>query len=243
MAFRREDFETARAGAIAGRRPPSRLPALLLASVLAASAAPAASAQVPRADSQIVFDIPAQSLARALVAYGSATGLDVFYNATFAERQRSTDVIGSYTPVEALQQLLRGTGYVARVTAPDAFTIEPGPRQAMQAGHPAVPRRQLDAYFAGLQSSMNGLLCRHGEFASGRELLLQLWLAPSGVVARAEAIDYDGRPVGEQTLAGAMRGLALAAPPAGMPQPVTLVIFPPANGERSCAHPNGRPRR
>lgn len=58
-------------------------------------------AQTSRSEARIDFNIPAQPLARALVAYGTATGLEIFYNAALADRQNSFEVAGSLTPTVA----------------------------------------------------------------------------------------------------------------------------------------------
>src|SRR5262249_5681946 len=155
----------------------------------------------------------------------AATGLEVFYKAALAEGRRSTEVVGALAPTEALQSLLRGTGYVARATGPGAFTILQGPRPAAAA--PDTSRIAYEPYFAKIQERITDLICRSAnEAATSTELLFQVWLAPSGVVARAEVIGDDGSKAADQSFAAPMRGLAIGAPPTGLPQPITMVIFP-----------------
>lgn len=217
-------------------RSASPIPALLLALVMTMGGVLPCGAQSARPDGQIDFNIPAQPLARALMAYGAATGLEIFYNAALAEKQRSVELVGRLAPSDALQILLRGTGYAAKATMPGAFTIVTAPRPSpLSATAAAAARRRLEPYFASIQARIVDALCRDGEMLSApRELLFQLWLAPSGVVAQADVIDERGERADDQTLAVAIRGLALVAPPAGMPQPVNMVIFPPSAASKSC---------
>lgn len=183
----------------------------------------------------IVFNIPAQPLARALAAYGAATGLDVFYDADLADKQRSSEVSGSLDPSEALQRLLLGTGYVARTTAPGAFTILRAPRAAPS--DPTVPTEtsMYRAYFATIQARISDALCRNANIASEPvEVLFRFWLAPSGVVARAEVIADNGDLTEDQSMATVIHGLAIGVPPSGMPQPVNMLILPPSSSSSVC---------
>lgn len=203
-----------------------------VAAAIATSSSSLTNAQLVKPDGQIEFNIAAQPLSRALVAYGAATGLEIFYNAALADDQRSTAVVGVLTPSTALQILLRGTGYVAKSSGDGALTITLAPREAATVA--AEARRKLQPYFAALQTRISDALCRNAAVAADKESVLQFWLSPSGVVARAEVIDDDGKPTQDQSYAAAIRGLALAAAPAGMPQPVNVVIFPSPKTSRSC---------
>lgn len=201
-------------------------------------------AQSSQPEAKFEFNIPAQPLARALVAYGAATGLEVFYKAGLAEGQHSAEVAGSLTPTVALQTLLLGTGYVARTTGAGAFTIVPTPREAARATSTAdAARRSYEPYFATVQAQISDFLCRRaGADFEHAEILLQFWLAPSGVIARAEVVGDNGNPADDQTFAVAMRGVAVGVPPAGMPQPVNMVIFPPSKTSRGCGPVSGQRR-
>src|SRR5262249_29847735 len=175
-------------------------------------------------------------LSRALIAYGAATGLEIFYDTALVDKQRTVDLVGRLAPSDALRILLRGTGYAAKATMPGAFTIVPAPRSApLSAVAAASVRRHLEPYFAAIQAQIDDALCRNDAILSNpRKFLFQFWLAPSGVVEQAEVIDEAGERADDQTLAAAIRGLALAAPPAGMPQPVSMVIFPPSVASKLC---------
>jgi hypothetical protein len=193
-------------------------------------------AQPLASDAKMTFNIPAQPLSHALVIYGAVTGLEVFYNAALAEDQRSVEVVGVMTASSALQLLLQGTGYVAKVTGPGAFTIMAMPREtAASAAAAAIARRRYEPYFAAIQARISDALCRKAEMAAPhREVLFRFWVAPSGAVAQAQVIGDNGEPADDQTHATAIRGLALVAPPAEMPQPINMVIFPPEGSSKAC---------
>src|SRR3546814_880944 len=80
---------------------------------------------------QIMFDIPAQDLNTAMLAFAEKAGLQVFYNADKLRGLKTQGVQGSYTPEEALRLLLAGTGLEYRLTADNTVTLQPA---AVQAG-------------------------------------------------------------------------------------------------------------
>ena len=106
--------------------------------------------QPPPASGLRTFDIPAQPLADALIAFGAATGLQVFYDGALAVGRRSAPAKGLFTPMQGLQTLLRGTGYAPHATDDaDTITIVMAPSQpawptalpARTAAYGAMPRR------------------------------------------------------------------------------------------------------
>lgn len=182
----------------------------------------------------IAFDIAAQPLSQALIAYSEATGLEVFYKAVLAEGQHSQKVHGSLPPAMALKELLRGTGYVARTTGAGAFTIETAPQDAADVPDPR--RSRYEPYFAVVQSRVSDALCRNPDAGkTSDEVLLRVWLSPSGTFARVEVISDDGSRAADQTVAATMQGLAMGlSPPSSMPQPVNMVIFPASKNPPEC---------
>lgn len=193
-------------------------------------------AQPLAADATVDFDIPAQPLSRALVAYSAATGLDVFYNAALAEKQRSGHVAGPMTAAAALRELLRETGYVAKLTGPATFTIAPATHEGSASRvMSATMRRQFEPYFATLQRGISDALCRRsGSASDGREQVFRFWLSTSGTIERVDVVIGNGDRAEDQSLAAPIRGLALPAPPASLPQPINMVIFPPSDRTGSC---------
>lgn len=70
------------------------------------------------------YQIPAQPLADALNAFISASDWQVGYPAALAQGLKSSPVNGDYTPLQALQHLLAGTGLSYRLTAANSVTLE-----------------------------------------------------------------------------------------------------------------------
>ena len=62
------------------------------------------------------FNIPAQPLTNALNQFGRQSGLQVAFPAEASQGVRSSAVVGSFTPPQALAQLLQGTGISYRIT-------------------------------------------------------------------------------------------------------------------------------
>lgn len=78
---------------------------------------------------QIAFDIPAQDLNKALLAFTDRAGLQIFYDLDKVAGKRSSAVNGRYPAIEALSQLLVGTGLTFRATG-SRLTLEPAPQPA-----------------------------------------------------------------------------------------------------------------
>lgn len=80
-------------------------------------------------DGQIDFDIPAQDLNKALLAFTDRAGLQIFYDLDKVAGKHSGAVRGGYAPMEALSQLLVGTGLTFRATG-NRVTLEPAPQSS-----------------------------------------------------------------------------------------------------------------
>lgn len=73
------------------------------------------------------FNIPAQSLNDALTDFGQQSGLQVSVDSTAIRGVSSPGVIGSLPPVQALSQLLSGTGFTFRLNG-NVVTLERAPQ-------------------------------------------------------------------------------------------------------------------
>jgi len=98
-----------------------------LALTIAATAVPQATMAQTASASRIAFDIPAQDLNKALLAFTDRAGLQIVYDVDKVAGKRSSAVRGSYAPMEALSRLLAGTGLTFRVTG-DRIALEPAPQ-------------------------------------------------------------------------------------------------------------------
>jgi hypothetical protein len=183
------------------------------------------------------FDIPAQPLADALVAYGAATGVEVYYDGTLALGRRSAAVKGVFTPAAALKVLLQGSGYVPRTAGTDTFTLAaelPATSPPVQASNTLI--RRYEPYFAALQTRVVDALCGI-DTARRDEIIFSFWVDASGVISRSEILGASDDAVRNAFISKELRGLSIGAPPpSSLPQPVTMVIYPPSAGEASgCA--------
>lgn len=86
-------------------------------------AAQLAQAQTAPGDGVRTFDIPPQPLGSALNAFGRQAGLQVSIEASVASGVQVQGVSGTMRPEQALNQLLAGTGIVARFTPDRGFIL------------------------------------------------------------------------------------------------------------------------
>ncbi|ANE57313.1 TonB-dependent receptor [Methylomonas sp. DH-1] len=70
------------------------------------------------------FDIPSQALSSALTRFSAATGLQVLYEGDIAERITAPELKGVYSPEQALQKMLRGSGLNYRFSNGNTVTLE-----------------------------------------------------------------------------------------------------------------------
>jgi hypothetical protein len=185
----------------------------------------------------IAFNIPAQPLSAALMAYGEASGFEIIYKTSLVEHARSGEVIGFLMPSDALRILLDGTGYVAKTIEPGVFTIVQDSTDAIDGGgEPNVARRRrLEPYFATIQPLISKALCRRdGTPIEAHDVVVQFWLGSNGVIARAEVLRNNGELADDQTPTIPLLGMQVSAPPSDMPQPVTMIVFPAADRAETC---------
>ncbi|MHC8494392.1 TonB-dependent siderophore receptor [Thalassospira sp. SM2505] len=101
--------------------------ALMMSTALAPVmfASPAAAQVASKGiDGQYDFDIPAQSLTRALAQFGVQTGLQVTVDGALARNVDASAVSGTMRAGRALESLLRGTGLTYVVTDDQTIVIE-----------------------------------------------------------------------------------------------------------------------
>ena len=116
-------------GVMKGRRAPARHCVVVAAAVLmvgvATVARPAfaqgAATSVPTV---VAFDIPAQDLNAALLAFAGRAGLQIFYDVQRVQGLRSAALVGSFAPQQGLTQLLSGTGITFRFTGPNTVSLD-----------------------------------------------------------------------------------------------------------------------
>lgn len=189
----------------------------------------------------IAFDIRAQELAGAIEIYCTVTGLQVIYDASFAEGRSSAEIRGAFSAEAALQALLKGTGLMALHTGRDALVIVPIPpaRAAAAIGEIALKgtNASQQRYYALIQSGIKNAFCLNSETRSASyRVAVSLWIDPAGAVQRFKVLGSTGRASLDQTIGEAMRRVTIGEPPpVGMAQPFTVVILPtPASAGIDC---------
>ncbi|SCX73242.1 STN domain-containing protein [Variovorax sp. EL159] len=216
---------------------------LVMALVMCAAHAAAAADDVATDAASLHFDLSAQPLARSLAVFGQLTGHSVLVTSRLTDGREASPVQGDFTPREALQRMLVGTGLVARYTGASAFTLVPvqaatgvqgerAPTGAATAGN----AHALQAYAAVLQGAVTRVLCIAQPDAFGRyRLAIQLWIDPAGAVADARLLEGSGVQARDATVLASLRALGLdAPPPAALPQPFTLLLTPRPDPARDC---------
>lgn len=181
------------------------------------------------------LDIPAQSLDRALIAFGSATGIQILYDANLVSGKRSNPVSGRYPPQQALELLLRGTGIRVRYSSPGAITLaatDDQPREVLALdvipveAAPIVigDNRRFNGYGETLQADILTALRRHPVTSRGRfEVVLRVWVDTNGAVQRSELLTSTGHPDQDRAIVEAVQGVGLGrTPPADLPQPISF---------------------
>ncbi|CCW17324.1 Ferrichrome-iron receptor [Sphingobium indicum BiD32] len=96
----------------------------ILAAGIGAFPAPA-QAQTVQAARDI--DIPAGSLGNAIAQLGRKTGVMIVFDPALVRGRRSAGLRGTYTPAQALDRLLAGSGFTARPDGRGGFTIARSP--------------------------------------------------------------------------------------------------------------------
>jgi hypothetical protein len=188
----------------------------------------------------LTFEIAAQPLAQALDAYARATGMAALADQELIAGRRSASVKGRLTPDQALRILLAGSGLSASYASGAAFTLQPTNEATVteqttsQTGDGLGRGRQI--YFADLQDALTRVLCRDPETRPGRYRLgLQLWIGANGRVLASHLLDSTGDDRRDAVVTELLGAATVAAPPAELPEPVTIVLRPyPAEHLPDC---------
>jgi TonB C terminal len=215
--------------------------ALLTAGIYTAEAE---DRQVARAGELIAFDIPRQSLAGALQAYGQATGIQVLYESNSAVGRASAAVEGKFTADAALHLLLKETELKVRYIRPDAITLALPSAEGVNYALPATPLASsslslgtlrvrgtrddtagLQDFSQRLQMDIQNALRKNPRTRDGSyRAVLDLWIDPARMIERTELLRSTGDRDRDVAVAAALRGVTVSRPPANTPQPVRVVI-------------------
>lgn len=193
------------------------------------SAGTSTLAEDVRARGTIHVNIPAQSLATALEAYCAAAGIQMFVDTGQIAGRRSVAVQGDFTRANALQRLLSGSGLASRFVGDQGFTLVSLPSSEADADpskRTGLATQRFGGYSAILQAALRKSLCSSEETRPGSYRFLgRFWIGPLGGISRAELITSTGSDVRDAALLATLRGAVVGeAPPADLPQPITLLL-------------------
>lgn len=217
---------------------------LLVAGMLAAHAE---DSRVARPSEPLEFNIPAQSLAGALQAYGQTTGIQVLYESNSAVRRMSAAVQGKFAADAALNLLLTGTDLKVHYIRPDAITLALPYTDSSGMGHSAAPSASSDLslgtlrvrgshdgddsgrlrdYSQSVQMDIQNALRKNAKTRDGSyRAVLDLWIDPTSTIERTDLFRSTGDRDRDAAVATALRGVTISRPaPANTPQPIRVVI-------------------
>jgi len=190
------------------------------------------------------FDIPSEPLAAALQTYSQDTGVGLFYESEITAGLKSPALKGRFTPKAALRALLAGTGFIIQYNRDDAVSLSTPQSLELQDDHSSgvasLSLPQLDVrpneegmdeallreFGEAIQAEVTTALTKNAEIRSGNyRIRVKLWIDPSSTIRRAEVAQTTGDRGRDAEIATTLQGLTISrTPPAGMPQPVRIVI-------------------
>lgn len=171
------------------------------------------------------FDIPAQSLEAALAAYVVVTAVETIYDSELVGARQSTAVKGVFTPDVALRILLEGSG-LSEISTGSAFAVVDLPRGTRYGG---VRLSEVGTYYRSLQTGIARTFCRHAETMPGSfRAIIRFSIGSSGELRNPRLLNSTGDLRRDSIIADELRDVTVEAPPANMPQPVTMMVAPRA---------------
>jgi TonB family protein len=220
----------------------ARRMASMLALSLALVAGPPLAAQTlseEDASSQTKsFDIPAQALPSAIVAFSKVSGVQVLYDSQAAAERRSSAVSGIMSGGQALRDLLIGTGFVVHYAGARAVTlVMPDVKAAASTMHldtmqvEASPihigdSRVFATYADALLASLRGALQGDGSASHAiYTVTIRLWVSAGGQVARSEITQSTGDATLDAAVIKRLATVACQPPPQDLPQPMIFQLW------------------
>lgn len=223
-----------------------------LASALMSAMPVASRAEPDDASPRVHFDLPSQPLEKALSAFSRITGHSVLVDSAMTRGLNTSVVRGELSARDGLRQLLAGTGLSARYSGRDAFTLVPDGAPASSQRAPSVdePTRAAPALegvlppttadFAGaLQAAITTVMCKLQPDTFGRyRAAFQLWIDAEGRVRHARLLEPSGVKARDAELLLQLRRLDVGrSPPAGLAQPLTVLLSPRSGASQACGTP------
>ena len=202
------------------------LAALLLPTLAHAQAIPEPKSQ-PAIEARVQ-----QPLGEALEDFSRRFDFDVVYPERLVRGLHTVAVEPAGNAPHVLEQILKGTGLVARFTRPDAIILEP----ARAAGAPDMTLDRLEVRPPGpgeyrwygqrlLDASLGMLRTSTGLASKSYDLFVYVWVSDDGTVTDLRVYGGAGEDREVDLAARVLQGLKIEIPPPlNMPQPVGLRI-------------------
>lgn len=218
-----------------------------LPAIAAGATANAAEAPAGGGPKLYLFNVPAQALQTALIAYAGVVGTQIIYDAGLARNLRSLTVVGLFTADTALRLLISGTEFTVVNMGPDVALV---PLAEIRAGHwpgensggdmtlvldtlyVAVPpgaeqRPDFGEYGMLLRTRIRDALTRDpGTARRIYNARFDVSIGPKGGVSRAQITRSSGQARMDATLRRVIEQIVVERPPPrGMPQPVHITVI------------------
>lgn len=205
---------------------------LMLALVIGTATAVQAGSPSIVSSRQYTFDIDAQPLGDALVAYSGVTGIETLYDSAVARGHGSAPVKGAFNAVDALRAMLVGTGLSARPIAQDAVTIELQPTPVRAAASPEHDNNDRRGYYGVIQASIARAFCSSDLVQPGAyRAIVKFSVTAMGQIRQPSLIGTTGRDDRDRMILRTLDGMSMAVPPpADLQQPIMMVILPRSSG-------------
>lgn len=173
------------------------------------------------------FDFPEMPLKDALARFDALTRMSVFYPSSLVEGRRSHAVSGIYSPREALDEMLEGTGVMAEATAQNAFVLAPLGTTDVRDAATRNSARVADDYHARLQGKVLQALCATPSLSPGEyRLAMTVQVAENARVVRVRLLDTTGDARRDGAILRRLQGLDVGTAPADTSHPFVLLLVP-----------------
>ncbi|WP_165418531.1 secretin and TonB N-terminal domain-containing protein [Dyella amyloliquefaciens] len=164
-------------------------------------------------------------------SFSDVTGQSLLVDESLLAGKMSAGVRGQFSAEDALSRLLAGTGLRERYASDKAFTLESFDSGSAGSAGDELAQDASDSrwevYGASLQASLEHELCRvPGAKPGSYRLALQVWIDEAGTVNRVRLLGSTGLQARDASISQALEGIRVEPPPAGLGQPMTLLLLP-----------------
>lgn len=194
-----------------------------------------------------LFNIPAQPLQSALIAFAGIVGTQIIYDSKLARNARARAVVGLFTADTALRLMIEGTEFTIVSAGPDVALV---PLAEIRAGrwpgessngettlvldtlYVAVPsgaeeRPDFSDYGQLVRAAIRRTLTYRPETARRiYNARFEIWIDPKGAVGEARLTRSSGGAGMDTALKQVIKQIVVdRPPPRGMPQPIYITVI------------------